>query len=178
MRIDCICPPRDGAVRHPDGDSVTLRERLDFFGAQAAQNAVYVLKSEDPDASTGDILAAMTESYLLSGIESWSVVDADGKPVEPTKPAIRKYLFANFAVAMVVAQEADTKYRSDVIDPLVKMVEDSSASTPTEPSTSPTSGSDDTNQNHSSPSSISTIQTVDTETTSLSPVGASSSSQN
>jgi hypothetical protein len=178
MKVECICPQRDGQPRHPAGDTITLRDKLGFRGSLAAQNAVYLLRTEDPDASTGDVLAALTESYLLNGVESWTLVGEDGKPIEVTKPAIREHLLTRLDVALEVAEEADTKYREDVIAPLVKKAASFSSDTSNENSTSPTSGTDGTNLNHSSPSSISTTPMDDTETTSLLPAGASSSSQN
>ena len=177
MDIPCICPPIEGQPRH-DRDTVTLRERLDFRSSLAAQNAIVFLKSEDPDASAADILAALTESYVLSGIESWSVVGVDGKPIEPTKAAIRELLLTNLDVAMDVAEAADDLYRDAVVDPLVRKASSSSPDTPTEAPTSPTSTSEESNQNHSSPSSTSTTPMDGTETTSLSLAGVSNSSPN
>jgi hypothetical protein len=177
MDVPCICPLKEGQPRHAT-DTITLRERLGFTASLAAQNAVYVLKSEDPDASTADVLAVLTEAYLLSGIETWSVVGVDDKPIEPTKPAIRELLLPRLDVAMVVAEAADDLYRDAVLAPLVAKASTSSPPTQTDESTSPTSTSEEQNQNHSSPSSISTTPMDDTETTSLSLVGGSSSSQN
>lgn len=177
MDIPCICPLLEGKPRHAT-DSVTLRERLDFRSSLAAQNAVYVLKSEDPEASAADVLAVLTEAYLLSGIEAWSVVDADGKPMEPTKPNIRTWLLTEMDAALMVAEAADELYRDAVLAPLVSKASTSSPPTPTDESTSPISTSEEPNQNHSSPSSITTTPMDDTETTSLSPVGVSNSSPN
>ena len=175
MDIPCICPPLEGQPRH-DHDSVTLRERLDFRSSLAAQNAVFVLKSEDPEASTADVLAVLTEEYLLAGVESWSVVGVDGKPVEPTKPAIRALLLTNLEAAMIVAEAADDLYREAVLTPLVARASSSLPDTPTDESTSPTSTSEEPSLNHSWPSSITTSPMDDTETTSLSLVGGSNSS--
>src|SRR5689334_9261094 len=176
MDIPCICPLVEGKPRHAT-DSVTLRERLDFRSSLAAQNAVYVLKSEDPEASAADVLAVLTEAYLLSGIEAWSVVGVDGKPIEPTKPNIRTWLLTEMDAALMVAEAADELYRDAVLAPLVSKASTSSPPTPTDESTSPISTSEEPNQNHSSPSSITTTPMDDTETTSLSLVGGSNSSQ-
>jgi hypothetical protein len=177
MDIPCICPLKEGQPRH-DKDTVELRERLDFRSSLAAQNAVRLLYGEDPDASEADVLAVLTESYVLSGIESWSVVGVDDKPITPNKPAIRDLLLPNLDVANLVAEAADDLYRQAIIDPLVRMVSSSSEPTQTDESTSPTSTSEEQNQNHSSPSSISTSPMDDIETTGLSLTGVSSSSQN
>ena len=177
MDIPCICPPLEGKPRHAS-DTVTLRQRLGFRESLAAQNAVYVLKSEDPDATAADVLAVLTESYLLSGIEAWSVVGVDGKPIDPTKPAIREYLLPHMDAALAVAEAADDLYRETVITPLVDRASTSSPPTPTDGPTSPTSSSEEPNQNHSSPSSITTTPMDDTETTSLALGGVSNSSPN
>ena len=176
MDIPCICPPKEGQPRH-DKDTVTLRERLDFRSSLMVQNTILDLKQEDPDATGGDVLAVLTEAYVLAGIESWSVVDEQDKVVEPTKPAIRQYLLSNVAVAMTVAEEADGKYREAILVPLAARVLPSSPPTPTDESTSQTSTSEAQNLNHSSPSSISSSPMDDTATTLLSPVGGSSSSR-
>ena len=177
MDIPCICPPIEGKPRHAT-DSVTLRERLDFRSSLAAQNAIYFLKGTDPDASEADVLAALTESYLLSGVEAWSVVGVDGKPVEPTKPAIRELLLSHMDAALIVAEAADDLYRDTVLAPLVEKASPSSPPTPTDESTSVTSTSEEPSLNHSSPSSITTSPMDDTEPTSASLVGGYSSSQN
>lgn len=176
MDIPCICPPIEGKPRHAT-DSVTLRERLGFTASLAAQNAIFFLKGSDPDASEADILAVLTESYLLSGIESWSVVGVDGKPIEPTKPAIRELLFPHIDVAMLVADVADDMYRDAVLAPLVAKASDSSPPTPTDESTSAMSSSEEPSLNPSLPSSTITTPTDGTETTSLSLVGGSNSSR-
>lgn len=175
MDIPCICPVKpDGAVRHADGDRIELRERLDFRSSLAAQNTVFVLKAEDPDASSADILAALTESYLLSGVESWSVVDEKGKPVEPTRTAIRERLLTRLDVALIVAERADELYRDAVIAPLVRAASTSSRSTPTDESISAINGSPGPSRSRSSRSSTITTLTDDTEETLPQPAGASS----
>ena len=175
MDIPCICPLKEGQPRH-DKDSVTLRERLGFEEAMAIQKNVVSLKATDPDASTGDVLATMTVTYVINGIEAWSVIGVDDKPIAPTKPAIRELLLTNLDVAMTVAEAADDLYREAVLAPLVKAASNSSDDTPTESSISPISTFEEQNGNHSSPSSISTTPMDATETTSWSPVGVSSSS--
>ena len=179
VTIECICPPlADGQARHPDGDTVTLRERLDFRAALTARNTMLLLKTEDPDVSTAEILAALTEAYLLAGIEAWSVVDAKGKPVEPTKAAIREHLLSHPDTAMTVGNAADELYSAAVILPLVALAQTSSPPTPTNGSTSPPRPSLAKRPRPSKPSSITPFPTDATATTSLLPAGDSSSSQN
>ena len=178
MNIECICPPRaDGEPRHPAGDTVTLRERLDFRAALTARNTMILLKTEDPDAGTAEILAALTETYLLVGVESWSLVDAKGKPVEVSKAAIRECLLSHPDVAMTVGNAADELYSASVILPLVALARTSSPPTPTTESTSPPRRSSAKRPRPSRPSSITPFRTDVTVTTSALPVGVSSSSQ-
>lgn len=177
VSIECICPPRaDGSPRHPGGDTVTLRERLDFRAALTARNTMIVIKTEDPDAGTAEILAALTETYLLGGIVAWSLVDAKGKPIEPSKPAIREHLLSRPDIAMVVGDAADELYSQAVLLPLLARAQSSSPPTPTAASTSAVTAPMPLRQRRSRPSSTTTTPTDGTETTSPSPAGASSSS--
>jgi hypothetical protein len=172
-RIDCVCPPKaDGQPRHPNGDTITLRERLNFRDGLAARNAVIMLKQEDPDASVADILATLTEAYLLTGVESWTLADEKGKPLPVNRVNLRAFMDAHAEAAMIVGEEADALYSAVVIAPLVARASKLSPPTPTEPSTSATNGSAPQPRKRSKPSSISTIQTADTDRMSASPGGA------
>jgi hypothetical protein len=173
--IACICPPRDGASRHPDGDTVTLRDKLDFRGSLTARNAFLVLKAEDPDATTAEVLAVLTETYLLLGIESWTLVDAKGKAVPVTKAAIRDLLLSHPDAAMTVGDEADALYSEAVISPLVARASTSSPTTPTAVSTSATSGPSPRRPRRSKPSSTASTRTAGIVQISPSPAGDSSS---
>jgi hypothetical protein len=190
MNIPCLCPPkvtrlRDGdstgpdhtAVRHPDGDTVSFRERLDFRSSLAIRNSIAVLSAEDGETSVAEILAVLTESYLLYGIERWTLVDEKGKPVEVSKAAIRERLLSHPDIAMTVGDEADSLYAEAVMLPLLARAQTSSPPTPTNGSTSATRGRS-RSPKRSKPSSITTIPTAATETTSSSLVGGSSSSPN
>ena len=174
--IECLCPPtKAGDVRHPDGDTVTLREKLDFRSALTARNVFVLLKSEDPDVSTGEIMAALTETYLLTGIASWSLQDEKGKPLPVSRQAIRDILLTNQEAAMTVGDEADELYSEAVIVPLVARALKSSLDTPINGSTSPTNGSGLKRPRQSKPSSTITSLTDDTETISSSLAGVSNS---
>jgi hypothetical protein len=189
VTIDCICPE----TPH-ESDTVTLRDRLDFRSASTILKAVQLMGAGDEDVDTAEILALLTENYLIYGIESWTLVDVKRKPVPVGKAAIREVLFPS-AAAMVVADAADELYSEQVMVPLVARAarlsrpsptdestspknDDSASPTPTPPATSSTSSSSSTRQTPSKPSSISTIPTAATATTTTSLDGDSSSSQN
>ena len=88
VAIPCPCPPKaTGEPRHAE-DSVTFRDRLDFRGGMVIRKAITMLKVDDPDSGAAEVLAAMSEHYMLEGIESWTLQDAKGKPVEASKPRL------------------------------------------------------------------------------------------
>jgi len=161
--INCICPPKpDGTVRHPNGDTVRLRETLDFKTGLTARNAIILLRQDDPDASGAAILAELTEVYLVAGIVSWTILDPKGKPIEVSKPAIRQFIAEHPQEAMDVGDEADALYSEAVIAPLVARASSSSPRTPTDTSMSATNGSSPALRKPSKRSSITTIPTDDT----------------
>jgi len=173
--IDCICPSKaDGQMRHPDGDEITLRETLGFRSVLALRNEPMVLKTEDPDASTGEILAALTEGYLVFGVESWTLVDAKGKPIPVTRANVREHLLSRPDAAIVVADAADERY-SAVVLPLLLRASNSSPLTPTSDSTSPTNGGSTKRPKRSSPSSTTSSPTAGTATTTSLLAGGSNS---
>lgn len=174
--IECVCPlTAAGDTRHPDGDRVELRDKLDFRAALAARNSIILLKQEDPDAGGGEVLAVMTESYLPAGIVSWTLVDEKGKKVEPTRQAIRQFMEDHPDEAMEVGDAADSLYSAAVMLPLVRRVQESLQTSRTNGSTSLTTGSQSEHPKPSKPSSTSTTRTGGTGMTSASLVGVSSS---
>lgn len=174
MKIECVCPPTAaGDTRHPAGDTVELRERLDFRSALTVRNAIIMAKQDDPDMDAPEILAMLTEKYLLLGIESWSLVDAKAKKVEPTRDAIRAFVQDHPNEAMEVGDAADALYSAAVILPLVARAQKSSPTSQTNGSTSPTTGSRSVPRKPSKPSSTSITPMVDIEMTSASPGGVS-----
>jgi hypothetical protein len=171
--IECLCPPRaDGTARHPDGDEVTLRPVLSFHDAIAIRNDVGLVTLNDSDATPGEILATLTESYLLFGIERWTLVDEKGKPVPVSKAAIRERLLTNLEAAVVVGEEADGLYAEAVVLPLLLRASKSSPPSPTDGPTSATSGSRPRRPKPSSPSSTTTTPTGSIAATTRSPAGA------
>jgi hypothetical protein len=174
--IPCICPPAAGAIRHPDGDTLTFRERLDARAGTTIWSDIALLQVEDPDNSPADRLALLTDNYLLFGIEAWSVVDAAGKPVPVTRGAIRTHLLTRPEVVVTLIGDTHERYGPQVVLPLLQRALESSETSPTDASTSPPTDSTESRPRPSKRSSISTIQTVDTGTTTASDDGDSSSS--
>ncbi len=174
MDVRCICPPTPaGDTRHPDGDRVELRERLDFRSALTARNTIALLKQDDPDVQPPEILAALTEVYLERGIRTWTMVGPRGKPVEVSKDAIRRLMDEHPDVAMDIGDAADELYTEAVILPLVQRAQTSSPGTRTNGSTSPTTGSSQPRPKPSKRSSISTTPTDAIVTMQASPGGGS-----
>lgn len=172
--IECVCPPTaTGDTRHPGGDRVELRDKLDFRSALTARNAIALAKENDPDASSAEILAVLTETYLTLGITAWTLVDERGKRVEPSRAAIRSFMESYPDVAMEVGDEADGLYSAAVILPLVARAQKSSQPSPTDDSTSATTGSELKRPKPSKPSSTSTTRMDGTGTTSASLAGVS-----
>lgn len=180
VTVACLCPPTpQGAVRHPEGERITLRDRLDFHGAITCQKAITILKAEDPDVSSAEVLAVLTENYVLQGIVGWSVVDARGRAIAPLKSAIRELLLeANPDAASTICDAADGLYQEQVLLPLLKRASASSPATPTDASTSASQPSPTPLPRRSKRSSTSTSRTDGIVTTISSPAGVSSLSPN
>lgn len=175
VTIPCPCPPRaDGASRH-ESDSVTLREPLDFRTRLVLRQTVKWVKTADEDATEGEILGALTEAYVLHCIDAWSLVDAKGKALPPSRANIRAVLMADDRLAMPVADAADRLYSEVVLLPLLIGASSSSPGTPTDESTSPMSNGRTPRPKPSKRSSTSTSQMAATGPTQLSPGGASNS---
>lgn len=178
VAIGCICPLRaDGKTRHPDGDLIELRERFDFRSAITMRNALAIMYTEDPDAGFDEVLAVLSEKYILHGVESWSLVGPDDKPIPVTKGNIREYLLADTGAASLVADVADGLYQEQVMLPLLEMASTSSPPSSTDGSTSAQTGSPTKHPTPSSPSLTESIPTDSTEPTSIRPDGVSSTSR-
>lgn len=171
--IPCICPSIEGDVRHPEGDDVTLRERFDFRAAVAARNTIALAYQRDEDVSVPEILASLTEMYLILGVESWSLVDVKGKPLPVDRPHIKALMDLHPEEAMIVGDVADELYAEAVMRPLLRAASTSSPDTQTGPGTSVTNGSPSKLQKPSKRSSTSTSQTAVIGTTSSLLGGAS-----
>lgn len=174
MKISCICPPKGDAVRHPDGDTITLRDKLDFRAVATIRWAIAITQETDPGASMAEQFGLITEHYVLEGVESWSLVDEKGRPVEVSKANIRERLLPH-PEAQRVGDEAEARYQA-VMLPLLRGESPSSPSTPTTGSTSPPTGSSEKAPKRSRRSLTSITPMAATETTSNSLDGVSSSS--
>ena len=179
VAIRCLCPDRaDGTPRHPDGDTVTLRDRLDFRQAMAVRGDLDALRLQTGGtASEGEYAGLLAESYLFHGITSWTLVDDKGKALPPSRDNIRSVLMADYEEAEKVADGADSLYTEKVVLPLLVRGSSSSVEPPTETSTSPTTDGGSEPPTPSSPTSISTIPTAATGTTSRKRAGGSKPSQ-
>ena len=181
MNIDCRCPTRDGSVRHPDGDTVNLRETLDFRTANTLHKSIQLYRhelSEDgATASVPEVLAMLTEGYVLYGIESWSLTDEDNKPLPVTKGNIERRILTDITTAERIGDAADELYAEKVMLPLLQRESSSSPPLPTDESTSAPTDSPPEHPTPSRPSLITTSQTADIEPTTTSLDGDSSLSQ-
>ena len=173
VEIPCVCPLRaDGQSRHL-ADRVELREKLDFRSALTARNAIALAKEEDPDVSSAEILAVLTETYLTLGISSWSLTDDKGKPLPPSRENIRRFCEEHPDEAMEVGDAADGLYSAAVILPLVARAAKSSQPSQTDDSMSATTGSAPKPRKPSKPSLTSTTRTGGTGMTSSPHAGVS-----
>jgi hypothetical protein len=176
--IPCTCPPKaNGEPRH-DHDTVTFRDRLDFRGGMVIRKAITMLKVEDPDSGAAEVLAAMSEHYMLEGISGWTLVDDKGKPVEADKSAIRAFINDHQDIVFdSLVDEADNLYAEQVLLPLVRRAQPSSPTSPTEPSTSAPIGSEAKPRKPSRRCSTSTTPTAAITSITPLPDGDSSTSR-
>lgn len=180
ITIDCPCPLKGEEVRHPDGDTVTLRDRLNFQEVTTIQKAMGLVDEDDRQLEIAKQLAVCTELYMLMGISSWTFVDDKGKPLPVSHANIRD-LFER-ADVLDISREAERLYNPRVLLPLVRAASASSPPTPTpSPEAGPSISAMSTPPRPLRPSkrsSTTTSRTAATETTTSSPDGGSSSSQN
>lgn len=112
---DCACP----GTPHPDGDTVTLPDKLSFDENVAALAAIF--------SGDGDAQASRAWKVYLHAAVAWNVVDEKG-----AVPLTSEGLDAlDFADQYEIADQADTLYRSVVLAPLVRRMSKSSKSGPT-----------------------------------------------
>jgi cell division septation protein DedD len=184
VTIECICPAKADGERRHNKDTVTLKDTLNFRERLALRQTIKWAKETTEDITEGELLAILTEGYVLQCIEKWSLVDAKGKPLPPTRGVIRAFLEDHDDQAMAVADAADGLYSQVVLLPLLIASAKSSQATPTdEPrrgtsSTSPMNTGASRPRKPSKPSSTITSPMVVTGPMLASPGFDSSSSQN
>ena len=178
VTIICPCPVKaDGGTRHPDGDTVTLKDTLDFRSVTAIRTNIGLLEDA---TNIGDVMATLTEGYLIYGIASWTLVDDKGKPLPVSRVNIAERILSDIATASIIGDNADEVFGEKVVLPLLNRAGTSSPPSPTAPTSAPSAASTASSvrpPRRSKPSSITTIPTDDTETTSTSLAGVSNSSQ-
>lgn len=175
VQIKCICPPNAvGQPRH-EHDTIVLRDTLDFRRAVALRNEAIIARQGRADLA--EILATLTEGYLIHGIESWTLVDEKGKPVPVDHQAIRDRLLTHIFEATKVGDEADGLYAEAIIVPLLAEASSSSPPSSTTGSTSAQAkaSSPSKSRKRPSPSSTTTTRTDGIAATSVQLAGGSSS---
>lgn len=172
ITVTCPCP----GSPHPDGDTVTLADKLDFQAAAAVKYAIVIAIEQSGGLETPEVMALASFNYLVYGIEGWTFVDDEG-PIAIDKDAIRAFIREHTDVAGEIAEVADELYTSAVILPLARMGQKSSPPTPITASTSATNGSGPRRPRRSRRSSTTTTRTDATATTSSPPDGGSNSSR-
>jgi hypothetical protein len=173
VTIPCACPiPPDGQARHPDGDTVTLRDKLDWDTAVLLQKSIQV--QAIGGTSTQAVMAMMTKFYVRHCIASWTLVDEKGAALEVAQENIADRIESNLEAAFRIGDAADDLYRDTAL-PLVIRAFGSLRPTPTDEPTSPKKSGSQKPRKRSKPSSTSTIPTVVTGLTSTRLDGASSS---
>ncbi len=170
VTIPCVCPPlEDGQARH-QSDVVTLRDKMPFRDALAMRYEIGVAKEEDPDITGADMLGILSESYIVHGIESWSL-QQDGpkgkpEPIRVSRANIASFVLGNMEVGLILSEVADDLYAAAVMLPLIQAGSPSSPDSPTETTTSATTPPSKRAPKRSKRSSITTIQTDVIATTS------------
>lgn len=167
--IPCPCP----GTPHEDGDTVYLRAKLGLQAGVAIQRLIVEANQERNDAA--ELTGVLAEAYLLHGVESWTLLGADGRTVPVTSDTIRSHLLSDFSVSAPVADAADDLYMGPVLLPLVKRAQASLRSSLTSGSTSAPQAGTPKRPRRSKRSSTTTSPTDGIEPTSPSLAGVSNS---
>lgn len=102
VTIRCECPGEHVT------DTVTFFDRLDFRRATIIGKALTFIENTDPATRPAEVLATLSEYYLLYGVQSWSIVGPDRKVLDVNTAAIRSVLLEHPDVSVLV--EAATSY--------------------------------------------------------------------
>jgi hypothetical protein len=148
VHIPCPCP----GAPHPDGDTVTLRDKPTLhMGTTALGWASAQANGSSP--TSGDI----AELYLREGILSWTFVLDNGSP-RPVSADHLDWLLDDYEVAFPVAEQASDLYTEVIFRPLVAQLPKSSRTGQTNGSTSRRSVSSSSRRSRSAPSPIATSE--------------------
>lgn len=158
--VTCPCP----GTPHADGDTVYLFPKLGLQGGVLAERQIRDMAGE---RTPNEILAVLTETFVLHGIADWTLVDADAKPVEVTEQAKRAIVLSDWGFARMIADKADSLYTAAVLDPLLTRSSNGSRQPSTAASTRPPKRSASKRQKPPQSSSTATSQTGATTTTSV-----------
>ena len=111
VTIPCPCPVPEGRGSRHESDTVTLRERLGFRQAEAIRNEIAIARQEMGELETGDVLAILTEGYIIHGVESWTLEDDTGKKIPVSRANVRAYILDRWDIAPGVADAAEGQAR-------------------------------------------------------------------
>jgi hypothetical protein len=177
ITIPCACPVKDGQARHPDGDTVTLMEPLDFRTRQALRRQISWMRETTPGFTEGEVFATLDEGFLLLCITGWTLLDEKGKALPPSRENIAaKFMGDDDRFATPILRRANEMYQDIVLLPLLVGASSSSPGTPIDGSTSRTDGTTP-RRKRSKRSSTTTSPMVVTGPMRASPSGESNSSQ-
>ena len=116
VTVGCPCP----GTPHPDGDTVTLRDKPNFhMGTMALGWAGRQATDDIP--TTGEIM----ELYLRDGITAWTFVLEDGSPRAVDDEGL-DWLLDDYELAYPIADEAASLYTDRIFAPLLKQTRNSS----------------------------------------------------
>ena len=186
VHIDCPC----AGTPHAEGDIVILKDKLDSVAGLAIKYSVAQKTTEmreagqiSPEGEITDeaiswlLVAFINQRYLIYGVQSWTLVDEDGKKLSPTPANLRSFMEDHPAEAMQVGDAADSLYAEAVMLPLLKVAASSSRPGQTNGSISPKNGSSHKTRKRSSPSVTASSPMGVTATTTSSSAGDSNSSE-
>ena len=188
IHIDCPC----AGTPHAEGDTVSLKDKLDSVAGLAIKYSVAQKTTEmreagqiSPEGEITDeaiswlLVAFINQRYLIYGVQSWTLVDADGKKLPPTPANLRSFMEDHPAEAMQVGDEADSLYAEAVMLPLLKVAASSSRpgqtnglTSPMKPSSTESNGSSHSPKSTRKPSSPSLTES--STTTAIAPTSTSS----
>jgi hypothetical protein len=101
VHIDCPC----AGTPHAEGDTVSLRDKLDSVAGLAIKYSVAQKTSEmreagqiSPEGEITDeaiswlLVAFINQRYLIYGVSGWTLVDAEGKKLPVTPAHLRSFM--------------------------------------------------------------------------------------